>query len=158
MRCPFCGHEDSQVKDSRPVEDGSGIRRRRECSGCGARFTTFERVQLRELMVVKNDGTREPFERDKLFRSMKLPLRKRPVTEDALNQAVTGIVRQLEASGDEVQSGQIGELAMQALSTLDQVAYVRYASVYKDFQEVADFRDFLGKVKKRAGTPSTQGE
>jgi transcriptional repressor NrdR len=149
MRCPFCSHEDSQVKDSRAADDSTAIRRRRECPSCGGRFTTFERVQLRELMVQKNNGTKEPFEREKLIRSLRTPLRKRPVTGEQIERAVNGIVRQLETSADgEVTSKQIGELVMQALGNLDQVAYVRYASVYRDFSEPSDFRDFLGAMQK----------
>ncbi len=149
MRCPFCGHEDSQVKDSRSADDGSAIRRRRECPSCGGRFTTFERVQLRDLMVQKNNGTKELFEREKLIRSLRTPLRKRPVTSEQIERAVNGIVRQIETSVDgEVTSKQIGELVMQALANLDQVAYVRYASVYRDFSEPSDFRDFLGAMQK----------
>jgi transcriptional repressor NrdR len=148
MRCPFCGHEDSQVKDSRAADDNAAIRRRRECPSCGGRFTTFERVQLRELMVNKNNGTREPFEREKLIRSLRTPLRKRPVNGEQIERAVNGIVRQLETVADgEITSRQIGELVMQALANLDQVAYVRYASVYRDFKEVTDFRDFLGHIQ-----------
>ncbi len=151
MRCPFCSHEDSQVKDSRAADDSTAIRRRRECPSCGGRFTTFERVQLRELMVQKNNGTKEPFEREKLIRSLRTPLRKRPVTAEQIDRAVTGIVRQLETSADgEVTSKQIGELVMQALGNLDQVAYVRYASVYRDFSAPSDFRDFLDMQKEKA--------
>jgi len=150
MRCPFCSHEDSQVKDSRPADDSAAIRRRRECPSCGGRFTTFERIQLRELMVNKNNGGKEPFEREKLIRSLRTPLRKRPVTGEQIERAVNGIVRQLETVADgEVTSRQIGELVMQALANLDQVAYVRYASVYRDFKEVTDFRDFLGDMQKK---------
>ncbi|NBX65823.1 MAG: transcriptional repressor NrdR [Proteobacteria bacterium] len=149
MRCPFCAHEDSQVKDSRPADDGSAIRRRRECPSCGGRFTTFERVQLRDLLVLKNNGSKELFDREKLIRSLRTPLRKRPVTGEQIERAVNGIVRQIETSLDgEVTSKRIGELVMQALANLDQVAYVRYASVYRDFKEVTDFRDFLGSMKK----------
>jgi len=153
MRCPFCAHEDSQVKDSRPADDGSAIRRRRECPSCGGRFTTFERVQLRELLVQKNNGTKETFDREKLIRSLRTPLRKRPVTGDQIERAVNGIVRQIETSADgEVTSRKIGELVMQALANLDQVAYVRYASVYRDFSEPSDFRDFLGNMQKESTT------
>jgi transcriptional repressor NrdR len=149
MRCPFCAHEDSQVKDSRSADDGSAIRRRRECPSCGGRFTTFERVQLRDLMVQKNNGNKELFDREKLIRSLRTPLRKRPVTGEQIERAVNGIVRQLETSVDgEVTSVRIGELVMQALANLDQVAYVRYASVYRDFSEPSDFRDFLGNMQK----------
>lgn len=149
MRCPFCGHEDSQVKDSRSADDGAAIRRRRECPSCGGRFTTFERVQLRDLMVLKNNGTKELFEREKLIRSLRTPLRKRPVESEQIERAVNGIVRQIETSVDgEVTSKRIGELVMQALANLDQVAYVRYASVYRDFSEPSDFRDFLGDMQQ----------
>jgi transcriptional repressor NrdR len=148
MRCPFCGNDDTQVKDSRPTEDNSAIRRRRFCQSCGARFTTFERVQLRELTVVKTNGQREPFDREKLLRSMRIALRKRPVDADRLDRVVNSIVRQLESSGEnEIGSKQVGEMAMHALATLDQIAYVRYASVYRDFREVSDFNVFLDKLK-----------
>ncbi len=148
MRCPFCTHEDTQVKDSRPTDDNAAIRRRRVCSGCGARFTTFERIQLRELTVVKTNGAREPFEREKLVRSMRISLRKRPVEADRLDRVVNSIVRQMESSGDtDVTSKQIGEMVMLALEQLDSVAYVRYASVYRDFREASDFNEFLGKLK-----------
>ncbi len=144
MRCPFCSHEDTQVKDSRPTEDNSAIRRRRSCGQCGARFTTFERVQLRELVVVKSDGTREQFERDKLLRSLGIALRKRPVAEERLEMVVNSIIRQLETSGEnEIPSQQIGEMVMTALAGLDPVAFVRYASVYKDFKEAKDFSAFI---------------
>jgi transcriptional repressor NrdR len=147
MRCPFCGSEDTQVKDSRPTEDGAAIRRRRSCNNCGARFTTFERVQLRELIVVKSSDQREPFDREKLARSMRIALRKRPVDADRLDRVVNSIVRQLESSGEtDVPSKQIGEMAMQALRSLDKVAYVRYASVYRDFREVQDFNEFLNDL------------
>ncbi|GIL38631.1 transcriptional regulator NrdR [Roseiterribacter gracilis] len=148
MRCPFCGNDDTQVKDSRPTEDNSAIRRRRICSQCGARFTTFERVQLRELTVVKTNGDREPFDRDKLLRSMRIALRKRPVEGDRIERIVNSIVRQLESAGDtDVPSKQVGEMAMQALATLDQVGYVRYASVYRDFREAKDFDEFLDGIR-----------
>lgn len=148
MKCPFCGEIDSQVKDSRPSEDSASIRRRRQCPSCGARFTTFERVQIRELTVVKNDGTRQPFDRDKLMRSIQTPMRKRPVQIEQLEKIVTSIVRQLESSGEtEVTTKQIGSMVMDALSTLDQIAYVRYASVYKDFRETTDFNEFLDDIK-----------
>lgn len=147
MRCPFCGNEDTQVKDSRPTEDNSAIRRRRFCPGCGARFTTFERVQLRELTVVKSTGAREPFDRDKLLRSMRIALRKRPVDADRLERVINSLVRQLESSGEsEIPSKQIGEMVMIALQTLDPVAYIRYASVYKDFREAADFHQFVDQL------------
>lgn len=148
MRCPFCGHEDTQVKDSRPTEDNSAIRRRRYCPNCGARFTTFERVQLRELVVIKSNTQKEPFDRDKLFRSLRIALRKRPVDADRLERVVNSLVRQLESSGEsEIPSKQIGEMVMQTLLQLDQVAYVRYASVYKDFREASDFNQFVESLK-----------
>ncbi|MFN8719795.1 MAG: transcriptional regulator NrdR [Rhodospirillales bacterium] len=148
MRCPFCGHDDTQVKDSRPTEDNSAIRRRRFCPSCGARFTTFERVQLRELVVVKAGGAREPFDREKLLRSMRIALRKRPVDADRVDRVVNSLVRQLESSGEtEIPSKQVGEMVMQALLNLDQVAYIRYASVYKDFREVSDFNEIVGTLK-----------
>ncbi|MEX2618105.1 MAG: transcriptional regulator NrdR [Alphaproteobacteria bacterium] len=144
MRCPFCAHGDTQVKDSRPTEDNSAIRRRRYCPNCGARFTTFERVQLRELTVLKKGGQREPFDREKLLRSMRISLRKRPVEEDRVDRVVNGIVRRLESSGEaEINADQIGELVMEALLTLDKVAYVRFASVYRNFREAKDFEDFI---------------
>jgi transcriptional repressor NrdR len=147
MRCPFCGHEDTQVKDSRPAEDSATIRRRRQCPNCGARFTTFERVQLRELTVVKSSGQREPFDRDKLSRSMQISLRKRPVEPDRVERAVNGIVRRLESLGEtEIPTKMIGEMVMDALANLDQVAYVRFASVYRNFREAKDFEDFVGKL------------
>lgn len=150
MRCPFCAHDDTQVKDSRPSEDNAAIRRRRECPNCNARFTTFERVQLRELNVVKNDGRREPFERDKLLRSLKIALRRRPVETDAIERMANDIVRQLELSGEaDVATKVIGEQAMKALSGVDPVAYVRYASVYKNFHEVKDYTNFLGALEKK---------
>ncbi|MBI10228.1 MAG: transcriptional regulator NrdR [Rhodospirillaceae bacterium] len=144
MRCPFCAHNDTQVKDSRPTEDNSAIRRRRYCPNCGARFTTFERVQLRELTVLKKGGQREPFDRDKLMRSMRIALRKRPVEEDRVDRVVNGIVRRLESSGEiEISVDNIGELVMEALLTLDKVAYIRFASVYRNFRETKDFEDFI---------------
>lgn len=147
MRCPFCGNEDTQVKDSRPTEDNSAIRRRRQCPNCGARFTTFERVQLRELTVVKSTGKREPFDRDKLQRSMALALQKRQVDPERIERVVNGIVRRLESSGEsEIPTKLIGELVMDALATLDQVAYVRFASVYRNFREARDFEEFIGKL------------
>ena len=147
MRCPFCSHEDSQVKDSRPTEDGASIRRRRQCEDCGARFTTFERVQLRELTVVKSENRREPFDRSKLERSVAIALRKRPVSPDRIEKLLSSIQRQLETSGDsEVSSSQIGETVMNGLKALDPVAYIRFASVYKDFREARDFENFAGKV------------
>jgi transcriptional repressor NrdR len=147
MRCPFCGNEDTQVKDSRPTEDNSAIRRRRLCPGCGARFTTFERVQLRELTVVKSNGQREPFDREKLLRSLRIALRKRPIDADRIDRVVNSLVRQLESSGEnEIPSKQIGEMIMASLQNLDQVAYIRYASVYKNFREAADFNDFVEQL------------
>ncbi|HUO90999.1 MAG TPA: transcriptional regulator NrdR [Rhizomicrobium sp.] len=148
MRCPFCGHDDTQVKDSRPSEDNSAIRRRRHCPECGGRFTTFERVQLRELVVVKKNGRREPFEREKLERSMLHALRKRPVERERIDRTITGIVRRLESLGEnELPSSVIGELIMQALSSLDKVAYVRFASVYKNFRETKDFEMLIGELE-----------
>ena len=148
MRCPFCGNEDTQVKDSRPTEDNAAIRRRRVCGNCGARFTTFERVQLRELTVVKSAGDREPFDREKLMRSMRIALRKRPVEAERLERVVNSIVRQLESSGEtEIPSKQVGEMAMHALSQLDQIAYIRYASVYRNFREASDFNEFLDELR-----------
>ena len=147
MRCPFCGHEDTGVKDSRSAEDGSAIRRRRACGACGQRFTTIERVQLRELTVIKKNGRRVPFDRDKLARSIQTALRKRPVDGERVERIVNGIVRQLEASGDiDVSSGQLGELVMETLREVDAVAYVRFASVYRDFRETRDFEAFLGQL------------
>jgi transcriptional repressor NrdR len=144
MRCPFCGNEDTQVKDSRPTEDNSAIRRRRFCPGCTARFTTFERVQLRELTVLKKSGQREVFDRDKMLRSMLIALRKRPVDPERVERVVNGIVRRLESSGEsEVQGEVIGGLVMEALASLDQVAYVRFASVYRNFREARDFEAFI---------------
>ncbi|MEQ9663807.1 MAG: transcriptional regulator NrdR [Parasphingopyxis sp.] len=148
MRCPFCAHDSSQVKDSRPTEDGATIRRRRQCEGCGARFTTFERIQLRELTVLKSRERREPFDRDKLHLSVSLACRKRGVELEQIDQLVSGIQRQLETSGEsEVQSKRIGEMVMEGLQQLDSVAYIRFASVYKDFTEAKDFQDFAGTVK-----------
>ena len=148
MRCPFCGHDDTNVRDSRPAEDNASIRRRRFCPGCDARFTTFERVQLRELVVVKSDGLRETFDREKLLRSMRIALRKRPVDADRLERVVNSMVRQLESLGEsDIPSKVVGEMVMSHLSALDQVAYVRYASVYKDFREADDFYQFVGGLK-----------
>lgn len=144
MRCPFCGNLDSQVKDSRPSEDGAAIRRRRSCPQCGGRFTTFERVQLRELMVLKRSGRRLPFDRQKLERSISIALRKRPVDAERVDQMISGIVRQLESLGEtEIKSSIIGEMVMKALKGVDEVGYVRYASVYRDFRETQDFASFL---------------
>jgi transcriptional repressor NrdR len=151
MRCPFCGHEDSQVKDSRPAEDGSAIRRRRQCEDCGARFTTFERAQLRELTVLKSGDRREPFDRSKLERSLAIALRKRPVPPERVDKLLSSIQRQLETSGEsEVVSTEIGEMVMEGLKALDSVAYIRFASVYKDFREAKDFEDFAGSVSEAA--------
>ena len=151
MRCPFCGTDDTQVKDSRPTEDNAAIRRRRFCSNCGGRFTTFERVQLREMLVVKTNGDKEPFERDKLLRSMKIALRKRPIDDERIEQITNSVVRQLEALGEtEITTTKIGEHVMETLRTLDHVAYVRYASVYRDFRSPGDFEDFVDTLKKEA--------
>jgi transcriptional repressor NrdR len=147
MRCPFCANEDSQVKDSRPTEDGAAIRRRRQCESCGARFTTFERTQLRELTVVKSEGRREPFEREKLERSLAIACRKRPVDAARIEKLASSIQRQLETLGEsEIDAKRIGEFVMDGLKTLDTVAYIRFASVYKDFTEAKDFEDFAGTV------------
>jgi transcriptional repressor NrdR len=144
MRCPFCGHSDTQVKDSRPTEDNAAIRRRRFCTSCGARFTTFERVQLRELTILKKSGKRAPFDRDKLERSIQISLRKRPVDQDRLERMVTGIQRRLESMGEaEIPSSVIGEMVMDSLANLDPVAYVRFASVYRNFREAKDFEEFV---------------
>ena len=144
MRCPFCGHLESQVKDSRPSEDGAAIRRRRLCPECGGRFTTFERVQLRELTIVKRSGRRTPFDREKLARSVALPLRKRNIEPERVDRLINGIVRQLESLGEtEMASSVVGEMVMKALKALDDVAYVRYASVYRDFKHTDDFAQFL---------------
>ena len=146
MRCPFCGHEETQVKDSRPTEDNSSIRRRRQCPACGARFTTFERVQLRELMVIKKDNNRTVLDREKLVRSINISCRKRPVNPDKIELITNSIQRRLESSGEtEIPTKVIGELVMDALKELDRVAYLRFASVYKDFQETDDFRKFIDK-------------
>jgi len=152
MRCPFCGHEDSQVKDSRPTDDGAAIRRRRQCEGCAARFTTFERIQLRDLIVIKNDGggtKRETFDREKLLRSISIAARKRPITALMLEKLVSGIQRQLETTGEtEVTTKRIGEMVMEGLKGLDSVAYIRFASVYRDFSEAKDFEDFAGSIEE----------
>lgn len=147
MRCPFCGHDDTQVKDSRPTEDNSAIRRRRSCPACGSRFTTFERVQLRDLVVVKKNGQRMAFDRDKLARSLMIAVRKRPVDSDRVERVVNSIQRRLESSGEsEIPSEVIGSMVMEALANLDQVAYVRFASVYRNFHEAKDFEEFIGKL------------
>ena len=149
MRCPFCGGDDTGVKDSRPADDGSAIRRRRFCGGCGQRFTTIERVQLRDLTVVKNDGRRVPFDRDKLARSIRIALRKRPVQDERIERIVTGIVRQLESTGEaDIPTTHLGELVMETLKEVDAVAYVRFASVYRDFREAKDFEAFLGSLEE----------
>jgi transcriptional repressor NrdR len=154
MRCPFCQNEDTQVKDSRPTEDGACIRRRRQCDKCGSRFTTFERVQLRELTVLKRSGRRVPFDRDKLARSITIALRKRPIEDDQVEQMISGIVRRLESQGEsEITSEQIGQLVMDALAAVDPVGYVRYASVYRDFKETSDFADFI----EEAGNKRKEG-
>ncbi len=147
MRCPFCSNQDSQVKDSRPTEDNTAIRRRRICDQCSSRFTTFERIQLRDLVIIKTNDKKEAFDRDKMFRSISLALRKRNIDQETIEKIVNAIVRKLENSGEtEIKSNLIGEYIMDALSHLDQVAYVRFASVYKNFREVKDFEDFLGKL------------
>ena len=152
MKCPFCTHDDSQVKDSRPTEDGAAIRRRRQCEGCGARFTTFERIQLRELTIVKSEGRREPFEREKLERSIAIACRKRPIDPVRIERLVTAIQRQIETSGEsEIAAQRVGEMVMDGLKALDSVAYIRFASVYKDFTEAKDFEDFAGSVKEMGG-------
>ncbi|MDF8331671.1 transcriptional regulator NrdR [Novosphingobium cyanobacteriorum] len=155
MRCPFCAHDNSQVKDSRPSEDNTSIRRRRQCEGCGARFTTFERVQLREVVVVKSGDRREPFDRLKIEQSVSLACRKRPVSQERLDQLVSGIQRQIETMGDaEVPSKLIGEMVMEGLRQLDSVAYIRFASVYRDFTEARDFEEFASSVREVAGPQS----
>ena len=152
MRCPFCGCEDTAVKDSRSAEDGSSIRRRRQCTACGGRFTTFERVQLRELVVVKSSGRRETFDRDKLMRSVQISLRKRNVEQERVDQMVTGVIRRLESLGEtEIPSKVVGELVMEGLAGLDDVAYVRYASVYRNFREARDFGEFIGELEDQEG-------
>ena len=149
MRCPFCGNDDTQVKDSRPTDDGASIRRRRQCPACAGRFTTFERVQLRELTLVKKSGKREPFDRDKLARSVEIACRKRPVEPERIERLVNGVVRQLESLGEaEIEADTVGELAMAALKALDPVAYIRFASVYRDFREAKDFETFLGGLSE----------
>ena len=152
MRCPFCAHDDSQVKDSRPTEDNTSIRRRRQCEGCGARFTTFERVQLREVTVVKSDGKREGFDRRKLEQSVTLACRKRGIEQERIDQLVSGIQRQVETAGEsEVPSARIGEMVMEGLRQLDSVAYIRFASVYRDFSEARDFEEFASSVRDVGG-------
>ena len=152
MKCPFCGHDDTQVKDSRPADDGGAIRRRRSCTNCGQRFTTIERVQLRELVVTKADGRRVAFDRDKLARSVRVALRKRPVDDERIERIVNGMVRKLEASGEpEISSKMVGELVMTTLKEVDEVAYVRFASVYRNFTEASDFEAFLDELGEPAG-------
>ncbi len=148
MRCPYCAHEDSQVKDSRPTEDGAAIRRRRQCEGCSARFTTFERIQLRDVTILKSEGRRELFDRDKLLHSVSIACRKRPIDGERIERLVSSIQRRLETSGDsEVESARIGEMVMDGLKGLDSVAYIRFASVYKDFTEAKDFEEFAGNIQ-----------
>jgi len=152
VRCPFCAHDDSQVKDSRPTEDSTAIRRRRQCEGCGARFTTFERVQLREVTVIKSDEAREPFDREKIARSVTLACRKRNVAPERIDQLASGIQRQIETLGEsEVTSKVIGQMVMDGLRQLDSVAYIRFASVYRDFSEARDFEEFASNVRDVAG-------
>ena len=159
MRCPFCGYEETQVKDSRPSEDNSAIRRRRFCTACGSRFTTFERVQLRELTVIKKDKSKMPFDRDKLQRSITVAVRKRPISPEQVELIVNSIQRQLEVSGEsEIPSDQIGEMVMEAVSALDPVAYVRFASVYRDFREAKDFKAFISSLEAVADAGSLEGE
>lgn len=147
MRCPFCGHMDTQVKDSRPTEDGAAIRRRRFCPGCQSRFTTFERVQLRDLVVIKKNGQRTPFDRDKLARSIQIACRKRAIDGERIERVINGIQRRLESSGEtEIPSHTVGEMVMEALSSLDPVAYVRFASVYRNFREAKDFESFVERL------------
>ncbi len=155
MRCPFCAHEDSQVKDSRPSEDGAAIRRRRQCEGCGARFTTFERVHLKDLVVVKKDGKREPFDRAKLERAIGHSCRKRDIDPAKIDQLISGVQRQLETRGDEVSTAAIGEAVMAGLRALDHVAYIRFASIYKDFSEPGDFTEIAERVEREV-PPSEQ--
>jgi len=155
MRCPFCGNTDTQVKDSRPAEDHVAIRRRRSCPGCGGRFTTYERVQLRDLVVIKKSGRREDFDRDKLARSIRIAMQKRPVDPDRIEQMISGIVRRLESLGDtDIPSDTIGEIVMDALARIDTVAYVRFASVYKNFQEADDFEEFVAELRPPADATS----
>lgn len=149
MKCPFCGHPDTQVKDSRPSEDGSSIRRRRYCTECDSRFTTFERVMINELTVVKTNGQRRPLDRDKIYRSISIATRKRPVSAEAVEDLVNKIMRKLETSGEvEIPSSQIGGMVMEGLHSLDKVAYIRYASVYRNFREAKDFEEFVESLRK----------
>lgn len=148
MRCPFCGNTDTQVKDSRPAEDHVAIRRRRFCPACGGRFTTYERVQLRDLVVIKKNGKREEFDRDKLARSIRIALQKRPIEAERVDQMISGIVRRLESKGEtDIPSDEIGQIVMEALARIDTVAYVRFASVYKNFQAADDFEDFVAELR-----------
>jgi transcriptional repressor NrdR len=156
MRCPFCGNADTQVKDSRPAEDHVAIRRRRYCPACGGRFTTYERVQLRDLVVIKKSGRREDFDRDKLARSIRIALQKRPVDPERVEQMISGIVRRLESTGEtDISSPQIGEIVMDALARIDTVAFVRFASVYRNFQAAGDFEDFVSELRPRATVEET---
>ncbi len=153
MKCPFCGHLETQVKDSRPAEDNATIRRRRFCPECGARFTTYERIQLRDLMVMKSNGDVQPFDRLKIEKSLRIALRKRPFDEERIQKITNGIVRQLESLGDaEIPTQKIGEIIMETLAPLDQVGYVRFASVYRDFREAKDFETFIGQLDKKAAS------
>jgi transcriptional repressor NrdR len=158
MRCPFCGNDDSQVKDSRPTEDASAIRRRRQCPACGGRFTTFERIQLRDLVVIKKSGKREVFDRDKLARSIEIACRKRPVASERIERMVNGVVRRLESTGDaEIDVDRVGEMVMEGLQALDPVAYIRFASVYRDFTEAKDFKDFVVGLSDAAASRDPEG-
>lgn len=159
MRCPFCGSDDNQVKDSRPVEEGGAVRRRRQCNACGARFTTFERIQLRELTVIKRDGKRVPFDRDKFKRSIMIATRKRGIDEERIDRIVNGIVREIELSGEtEIEAKRLGALAMQRLAELDQVAYVRFASVYHDFTGARDFERFIARMASESERASAESD
>lgn len=156
MRCPYCSSDNSQVKDSRPTEDNTAIRRRRACPDCSGRFTTFERIQMRELTVIKSNGRRAPFDRDKLMRSVQIALRKRPVEAERIERMVSGIVRQLESKGDsEITTESIGHIVMDGLRVLDDVAYVRFASVYRDFREAKDFEEFIDELSEIAPVPES---
>jgi transcriptional repressor NrdR len=159
MRCPFCGSDDNQVKDSRPVEEGGAVRRRRQCNACGARFTTFERIQLRELTVIKRDGKRVPFDREKFKRSIMIATRKRGIDEERIDRIVNGIVREVELSGDtEIEARRLGALAMERLAELDQVAYVRFASVYHDFTGARDFERFIARMATESERASVESD
>jgi transcriptional repressor NrdR len=158
MRCPFCAHDDSQVKDSRPTEDNTAIRRRRQCESCGARFTTFERVQLRDITVLKSGDRRETFNRSKIEQSVALACRKRGIAQERLDQLVSGIQRQIETLGEsEIESARIGEMVMEGLRQLDSVAYIRFASVYRDFSEAKDFEEFASSVQEMSGRDAAKG-